>query len=145
MNNTINKNILTCIFTFCKNKHLSSCIEKVKMFENTNLIKIGQCEDVVVCLVNGDIVKTKMFEDFVEGGNDAVYGKKNGEVAKFMPENQVWLDANLDINSIPYVCLHELLERYYMTAHKLHYEKAHEKADAIEMKLREKKVFENCH
>lgn len=65
----ITKSIIGCISTFCKNPYLPKCIEKVKMFENTNLIKIGQCKETTICLVNGDCVKTKLFADFIEGGN----------------------------------------------------------------------------
>lgn len=60
-----------------------------------------------------------------------------------MPDNQVWLDANLDIHSIPYVCFHELLEYYFMDKLHFKYDKAHKITDKMEMALRRKKVFDH--
>lgn len=134
--------ILRSLFTFWNDPNLEEYIEKGKNFDDMSKVRIGKCGDLHIFLVNGDIVKTKSFQDFVEGGNDAVYGKEGGEVANFMPKNEIWIDANADINSLPYICFHELWERYQMTEHKLHYEDAHDKANAIEMKLRKLKAFE---
>lgn len=141
--NDIFGDMLRSIFTFWNDPNLEEFIEKAKSFKDISLVCLGKCREVGIYLVNGDIVKTRHFDDFVEGGNDAVYGRKIGEVAKFMPDNQVWIDANIDINSLPYICFHELWERYQMISNKLHYEQAHEKADDLEMKLRKVKAFEN--
>jgi hypothetical protein len=140
--NDIFGDILRSIFTFWNNPNLEEFTEKAKSFKDLSLVSLGKCNEVSIYLVNGDIVKTRHFEDFVEGGNDAVYGSKAGEVAKFMPDNQVWIDANIDINSLPYICFHELWERDQMISNNLHYEQAHEKADDLEMKLRKIKAFE---
>ena len=134
--------ILRALFTLWNNPNLELYLEKARNFEDLKLIEIGQCDTEGIYLVNGDIVKKESFRDFVEGGNDAVYGKKDGEVAQFMPDNHVWLDANEDINSIPYICLHELVERYFMNKHGFKYEDAHEEANDREMIARRHNVFE---
>jgi len=90
--------ILRALFTLWNNPNLELYLEKARNFEDLKLIEIGQCDTEGIYLINGDIVKKESFRDFVEGGNDAVYGKKNGKVAQFMPNNHVWLDANEDIN-----------------------------------------------
>jgi len=134
---------LKSIFTFWNSPKLEEFIEKTKSFKDLSMIRIGKCNNIDLFLINGDIVKVKLFDDFVEGGNDAVYGKKSGQVANFMPENQVWVDANIDINSIPYICFHEILERYLMDSHKSDYNDAHTIVNNIEVKLRKLKIFEN--
>jgi len=136
--------ILRSIFTFWNKPGLEDSLEKARDYNSLRILKIGQCDTEGIFFVNGDIVKDikKGFPDFVEGGNDAVYGKKNGEVAKFMPENQIWLDANEDVNSIPYICLHELVERYFMVEHGFKYTDAHDKANEYEMRARRHNIFE---
>ena len=134
--------ILRTILTFWNNPNLENSIEKARNSTKVKCFKIGQCEENSVYLINGDIVKQKCFPDFVEGGNDAVYGKKKGEIANFMPDDHIWIDANIDINSIPYICFHELYEKYQMEEHGLEYDDAHIKADQIEMRLRKSRQFE---
>ena len=134
--------ILRSLFTFWNNPNLEDYLEKARNFNTLKLIKIGQCHTEGIYLVNGDIVKEKSFRDFVEGGNDAVYGKKDGKVAQFIPDHQIWLDANEDINCIPYICLHELIERYFMIEHKFKYDDAHEVANDHEMRARKHNIFE---
>lgn len=134
---------LRSVFTLWFNPQLPSFVDTAKNFKDKSKLRIGYYNQVAIYLVNGDIIKTSCFPDFVEGGNDAVYGTSNGEVAKFMPENEIWLDANLDINSLPYICFHEIWERQHMLEEKLDYQAAHDKANTLEMKLREIKAFED--
>ena len=135
--------ILRSIFTFWNNPNLEDSIVKAKKSTHLKCVKIGKCDVNGIYLVDGDIVKFKCFPDFVEGGNDAVYGKKKGEVAKFMPDNHIWLDAHVDINSLPYICFHELWEKYNMVEYGLKYDDAHNKADELEMLLRKNRHFES--
>lgn len=134
--------ILRSIFTFWNKPTLEDSLDKTRAFDSIKILKIGQCDTEGIFLVNGDIVKKNSFRDFVEGGNDTVYGKKDGEIAQFMPENQIWIDANEDINSIPYICLHELIERNLMAEHGLKYEKAHKIANDYEIRARKYDIFE---
>lgn len=132
---------LKCVFTTWLDTRLEEFINKAKAFQDMSKIRIGIYDDIDIYLVNGDIVKIRAFPDFVEGGNDAVYGKDKGTVANFMPQNEIWIDANMDINSLPYILFHEMWERDQMITHNLDYEDAHEKSNNIEMKLRKINAF----
>ena len=116
--------------------------EQAKHGDGLNKIELGEYEDVKIFLVNGNCVKKEMMMDFVEGGHDAVYGKENGENEHFMPNNEVWIDAAVYINEIPYVIAHELFERNKMTHDGVKYEEAHTESNEVEHTLREEKLFE---
>ena len=106
--------------------------------------QVGEVEGVKIFLVNGNEVKIKFFMDFVEGGNDMVYGKKHeGGVPSYIPSEEIWIDADLDISSFPYVLLHECVERHMMKNERMDYEHAHERANGIEKHLRKQNFFES--
>ena len=65
--------------------------------------------------------------DFTEGGHDYVY--------EFVPQNEVWIDNDLEEAERPYVLLHELHERNLM-AKGWSYSKAHEDSSKIEYHCR---------
>lgn len=78
---------------------------------------------VSVWIVDGRLVRSVFDIDFTEGGHDHVY--------EFVPENEVWIDNDLEELERPYVLLHELHERNLM-AKGWNYTKAHEDASKIE-------------
>jgi hypothetical protein len=79
---------------------------------------------VTVWVINGELVRTKFFVDFTEGGHDFVY--------KFVPRGEVWLDDDLgQTQDREFVLLHELHERALM-AKGYEYLKAHRSASRIE-------------
>jgi hypothetical protein len=78
---------------------------------------------VNVWIVDGRLVRSVFDIDFTEGGHDYVY--------EFVPENEVWIDNDLEELERPYVLLHELHERNLM-AKGWTYSKAHEDASKIE-------------
>jgi hypothetical protein len=82
---------------------------------------------VSVWIVDGRLVRSVFDIDFTEGGHDYVY--------EFVPENEVWIDNDLDEPERPYVLLHELHERNLM-AKGWTYSKAHEDASKIEYNYR---------
>jgi len=90
---------------------------------------IGKINYISVYMVNGGEVKTKYEMDFVEGGNEMAYD--------FIPENEVWVDAFLDLHELKFVIYHELIERDFMIREKLDYEQAHGVANQKEKKIRE--------
>ena len=102
-------------------------------------VKVGECNGVGIWLVDGDAVKVSCFMDFVEGGNDAVYGP--GCVHDFIPEGQVWVDAGLDAGTIPHVAIHELYERHMMKVGGLGYDEAHGMANGVEKAIMEAGIF----
>jgi predicted double-glycine peptidase len=108
-------------------------------------VKLADYEDgVVIYLVNGDEIKIKLYMDFVEGGHDIVYGEKASDPERdFMPPKEVWIDANVDTNSMPYILTHELFERYRMEEKNEEYEDAHDYSNKLEKNLRQKRFFDN--
>lgn len=82
---------------------------------------------VSVWIVDGRLVRSVFDVDFTEGGHDYVY--------EFVPENEVWIDNDLDEAERPFVLLHELHERNLM-AQGWDYNRAHEDSSKIEYHCR---------
>lgn len=82
---------------------------------------------VSVWIVNGRLVRSVFDVDFTEGGHDYVY--------EFVPQNEVWIDNDLEEAERPYVLLHELHERNLM-AKGWDYDRAHEDSSKIEYHCR---------
>jgi hypothetical protein len=78
---------------------------------------------VSIWIVDGRLVRSVFDIDFTEGGHDYVY--------EFVPENEVWIDNDLEELERPYVLLHELHERNLM-AKGWTYSNAHEDASKLE-------------
>jgi hypothetical protein len=78
---------------------------------------------VTVWIVDGRLVRSVYDDDFTEGGHDYVY--------EFVPQNEVWIDNDLEEIERPYVLLHELHERNLM-AKGWTYSKAHEDSSRCE-------------
>jgi hypothetical protein len=82
---------------------------------------------VSVWIIDGRLVRSVFDVDFTEGGHDHVY--------EFVPENEVWIDNDLEEAERPYVLLHELHERNLM-AKGWDYDRAHEDSSKIEYHCR---------
>jgi hypothetical protein len=80
-----------------------------------------------VWIVSGRIVRSVFDIDFTEGGHDHVY--------EFVPENEVWIDDDVEEEERGYVLLHELHERNRM-ASGWPYSKAHAEASRLEYRCR---------
>jgi hypothetical protein len=78
---------------------------------------------VSVWIVDGRLVRSVFDIDFTEGGHDHVY--------EFVPQDEIWIDNDLEEAERPYVLLHELHERNLM-AKGWTYSKAHEDSSKIE-------------
>ncbi|MCX6000693.1 MAG: hypothetical protein NTU41_14225 [Chloroflexi bacterium] len=82
---------------------------------------------VSIWIVNGRLVRSVFDIEFTEGGHDHVY--------EFVPENEVWIDNDLQEDERPYVLLHELHERNLMDKG-WPYSKAHADASRLEYRCR---------
>jgi hypothetical protein len=82
---------------------------------------------VSVWIVNGRLVRSIFDIDFTAGGHDYVY--------EFVPENEVWIDDDIEENERGYVLLHELHERNRM-ASGWAYNKAHAESSRLEYHCR---------
>jgi len=136
------ESILTCIREIIDNPEFDYNISLVKNYHNHKLLKIGEHGKVKIYLVNGNAVKVNLWRDFVEGGNDAVYGGQKHSFENFMPVNHIWVDAEINRDAVPYILFHELIERFIMEKFDYEYEDAHQIADRNEMKLRKAKYFD---
>ena len=74
-------------------------------------------------LVDGDLVRQKYYNDFIEGGHDKVY--------KWMPSKEIWIDDKLPAKNREAVILHEDHERHLMS-HGMTYDKAHRSSSIVE-------------
>jgi hypothetical protein len=82
---------------------------------------------VSVWIVNGRLVRSAFDIDFTEGGHDYVY--------EFVPENEIWIDDDIEEKERGYVLLHELHERNRM-AGGWPYNKAHAESSRLEYRCR---------
>lgn len=82
---------------------------------------------VSVWIVDGRLVRSVFDVDFTEGGHDYVY--------EFVPQNEVWIDNDLQETERPYVLLHELHERNLMSQG-WDYDRAHADSSKIEYHCR---------
>lgn len=83
---------------------------------------------VSVWIVDGRLVRSVFDVDFTEGGHDHVY--------EFVPENEVWIDNDVDEAERPFVLLHELHERNLMEKG-WDYDRAHEDSSKLEYHCRQ--------
>jgi len=82
---------------------------------------------VSVWMVDGRLVRSVFDIDFTAGGHDYVY--------EYVPENEVWIDNDIEDNERAYVLLHELHERNLM-AKGWTYNKAHAASSRAEFHCR---------
>ena len=82
---------------------------------------------VGVWIVSGRLVRSVFDIDFTEGGHDYVY--------EFVPENEVWIDDDVEEEERGYVLVHELHERNLMAKGEP-YSKAHADSSRIEYRCR---------
>lgn len=82
---------------------------------------------VKVWLVNGCLVRSVLDIDFTQGGHEYVY--------EYVPENDVWIDNDIEWQERGYVILHELHERNRME-NGMSYDPAHAESSALEKNCR---------
>jgi len=83
--------------------------------------------ELSVWIVNGRLVRSVFDIDFTAGGHDYVY--------EFVPENEVWIDNDIEESERGYVLVHELHERNRMSQG-LPYSKAHAESSKLEYHCR---------
>lgn len=88
-------------------------------------------EGQTLVLVNGRIIRQYLDPEFILAGHGLVYS--------YITENEIWLDAAMDPDEIPYIFLHEIVERQHMTPGES-YDIAHDYATAAEKGLRRSRL-----
>jgi len=82
---------------------------------------------ISVWIINGRLVRSVFDIDFTAGGHDHVY--------EYVPNNEVWIDNDVEEQERGYVLLHELHERKKM-AEGWPYSKAHRESSLLESRCR---------
>jgi hypothetical protein len=80
-----------------------------------------------VWVVNGRLVRSIFDIDFTAGGHDYVY--------EFVPENEIWIDDDIEEIERGFILFHELHERNLMSKGWI-YDKAHIESSRLEYRLR---------
>jgi hypothetical protein len=80
-----------------------------------------------IYVVDGTHVRNHHDSDFVQGGNGFAYD--------FVPKNELWLSSEMPDVEAPFVLLHECVEAEMMRGG-MSYDKAHDRAKAMEDRLR---------
>ena len=124
---------------------LSKTLEPVRKCKSAGIDAwfLGTIDGVEIYSIDGDQVKCRYFPDFIEGGNDMIYGA-------FMPPRTAWVDNDMKRDAWKPILMHELTERHLVDKYGYSYDHAHKIANAAEMEFRRildrrhgKKVMEN--
>ncbi len=92
------------------------------------LARIGRRNNQHVWIVDGNLIARDIYPEWIFGGNDMRY--------RFNPANEVWIDSRIGVEELETTIRHEVLERRLMKFSGLTYNKAHDRALAIEPVLR---------
>jgi hypothetical protein len=92
-------------------------------------------DDLTVWLVDAEMVRDKYKTDFMEGGHGYVY--------KWIPNNEIWIEDGLKDKEIPFVLIHEYVERTLMKEKGMKYDNAHNIAAKVEWSKRPDKLTKN--
>jgi hypothetical protein len=112
-----------------KSKNAGDTNEKAdKSLYNKEYCKLKDVETLTVWLVDGEKVRNKYKTDFMEGGHGYVY--------KWIPDDEIWIEDGLKNNEIPFIVLHEFVERTFMKKNKMKYDDAHDIASKVEWSIR---------
>ncbi len=88
-----------------KTKEKRKNAEIIKLVHK-KLLKEYSGKNLKVWIVNGELVRDFFYIDFTEGGHDKVF--------PFIPQNEIWLDDDLNQKERKFVLLHEIHERNLM-------------------------------
>jgi hypothetical protein len=81
-----------------------------------------------ICIVDGPLVRQKIYPEFLYGGNDQRY--------LFNPKHEIWIDNSISVEEYRYTVAHELNERHLMASLGYTYSDAHDSSLRLERKMR---------
>ena len=104
---------------------------RVEMYGNLEnkeprLERLFKTDAMQVWLVNGEIVRGRYNQRFIQGGHHLVYD--------FIPDNEIWVDDTLDPDEYKPVMVHEATEHRLMVEEGAEYAEAHGAATIAEYK-----------
>lgn len=88
-------------------------------------------DEVKIYLIDADHVRDEIDIDYTMGGHAYVY-------PNYVPEDEVWIDEEMNKEDQYSTMVHETTERNEMRNRHLQYDKAHDDASAAEIKVRKK-------
>ena len=81
-----------------------------------------------ICIVDGPLVRLKIYPEFVYGGNEQRY--------LFNPKHEIWIDNSISVEEYRYTVAHELNERHLMASFGYTYADAHDSSLRLEREMR---------
>lgn len=96
--------------------------------DGVHVKKYGKISDITVWLVDANKIRDKWKSDFMEGGHGYVY--------KWIPNDEIWIEDGIKKHEIPFIILHEFVERTLMKEKNMSYEKAHDISAKVEWSKR---------
>ncbi len=88
----------------------------------------GEKDGFKVWVVDGAVIRKKIFNEFVYGGNNQRY--------PFVPEEEIWIDNSISAEEFETTLAHELNERNLMAKFGMTYYDAHDSSLALEVVMR---------
>jgi len=108
-------------------------LQTIKLPTTKQKTLLGNILNTKAFSIDGDYIKNNYSMDFVEGGHDLVYD--------YVPNSEIWVDANINHNDFKFVLYHEFVERTLMDLKQLQYEDAHNIANYLEHEKRKSTKF----
>jgi hypothetical protein len=125
------KSTLILVFFIICNLPLSNLSAQVKTTKEVKGIYrvLNEVRDgFEICIVDGPLVRMKIYPEFVYGGNEQRY--------LFNPKREIWIDNSISVEEYRYTVAHELNERHLMAAFGFTYADAHDSSLKLERKMR---------
>mgnify|MGYP001575064776 CR=1 FL=1 len=94
------------------------------------VLKREKRKEFEIVYVDGKIVRQYIDPEFMFGAHSYVYS--------YIPENEIWLDIKTEDKEIPFILLHEEVERRLMKEEGKNYDIAHDYATTAEKEARRK-------
>lgn len=88
----------------------------------------GDRDSFKVWIVDGALVREKIFNEFIYGGNDERY--------TFVPDKEIWIDNSISAKEFETTLAHEINERNLMKQSGWTYFDAHDSSLALELEMR---------
>ncbi len=88
----------------------------------------GKRDSFNIWIVDGSVIREKIFNEFIYGGNDERY--------TFVPLLEIWIDNSISAKEYETTLMHEINERNLMKMHGWTYFDAHDSSLSLELSLR---------
>lgn len=110
---------------------ISACSQKQQIETQKDLFYryyYGERNGFKVWIVDGALIREKIFNEFIYGGNDERY--------PFVPEGEMWVDNSISAKEFETTLEHEINERNLMAKFGMTYYDAHDSSLSIELIMR---------